>query len=256
MGGTPISALAIVCFPEKGDTEVLGQILAGGLSKMMEAKCTVVGGHSVRDPEIKFGYAATGTLHPKKVLTNAAAQAGDVLILTKPIGTGGISTAIQKRQAKPKCIEAAPRAMTDLNSVAAGIAVSGNFQVHAATDITGFGLIGHLREVALGSNVSVCLRAASVAVLAGAVDCIQAGFIPGGLKSNREFAECNVSYAPDVPEELKTILYDPQTAGGLLFSVAQPDAAGLLSALQAAGLPAFRGGGVLAAAAPPLRVEI
>ncbi len=256
MGGTPISALAIVCFPEKGDTEVLGQILAGGLSKMMEAKCTVVGGHSVRDPEIKFGYAVTGTIHPKKVLTNAAAQAGDVLILTKPIGTGVISTAIKKGQAKPDWIEAATRAMTTLNSVAAGIAVSGNFQVHAATDITGFGLIGHLREVALGSNVSVCLRAASVAVLAGAVDCIQAGFIPGGLKSNREFAECNVSYAPDVPEELKTILYDPQTAGGLLFSVAQPDAAGLLSALQAAGVPAVRVGEVLATAEPLIRVEI
>src|SRR5258708_29664805 len=130
------------------------------------------------------------------------------------------------------------------------------WEANGVGESIGFGVMGNLREVGLGSIVRVCLRAASVAVLAGAVDCIQAGFIPGGLKSNREFAECNVSYAPDVPEELKTILYDPQTAGGLLFSVAQPDAAGLLSALQAAGLPAFRGGGVLAAAAPPLRVEI
>jgi selenide,water dikinase len=246
MGGTPISALAIVCFPEKGDIEVLGQILAGGLSKMMEAKCTVVGGHSVRDPEIKFGYAVTGTIHPKKVLTNAAAQAGDVLILTKPLGTGVISTAIKKGQAKPEWIEAATRAMTTLNSAAAGIAVSGDFQVHAATDITGFGLIGHLREVALGSNVSIRLRAGSVPVLAGAMECIQAGFIPGGLKANREFAECNVAYDAGVSEERKTILYDPQTAGGLLLSVAQADAPKLHATLEAAGVPAAIVGDVLA----------
>jgi selenide,water dikinase len=255
MGGTPISALAIVCFPEKGDIEVLGQILAGGLSKMMEAKCTVIGGHSVRDPEIKFGYAVTGTINPKKVLTNAAAQAGDVLILTKPIGTGVISTAIKKGQAKPEWIEAATRAMTTLNSVAVGIAVSGNIQVHAATDITGFGLIGHLREVAAGSGVSIRLRASRVPLLDGAIECVLAGLVPGGLKANREFAECNVSYAPDVPEELKAILYDPQTAGGLLFSVAQPDAARLLSALQAAGVPAVMVGEVLPAAQPLMHVD-
>jgi selenide, water dikinase len=246
MGGKPISSLAIVCFPEKGDIEVLGQILAGGLSKMMEAGCTVIGGHSVRDPEIKFGYSVTGTIHPEKILANCGAQAGDVLILTKPLGTGVISTAIKKGQAKPEWIEAATRAMTTLNSVAAGIAVNGNFQIHAATDVTGFGLIGHLREVALGSGVSVRLQASRVPLLDGAMECIRDGFIPGGLKTNREFAECNVSYAPDVPEESKTILYDPQTAGGLLFSVAQPDAERLLSALQAAGVPAVRVGEICA----------
>jgi selenide,water dikinase len=255
MGGTPLSSLAIVCFPEKGDTAVLEQILAGGLSKMMEARCTVIGGHSVRDPEIKFGYAVTGTIHPGRVLANAGARAGDALILTKPLGTGVISTAIKRGQAKPAWIESATRAMTTLNSTAAAIATRDNFQVHAATDITGFGLIGHLREVALGSEVSIRVRAASVPLLEGAIECIQAGFIPGGLKANREFAECVVAYGPAVPEELKTILYDPQTAGGLLLSVAQPDAQRLYSELKAAGLPAAIIGEVLAQTKPMIQVE-
>ena len=254
MGGKPISALAIVCFPEKGDIEVLQQILAGGLAKMMEAHCTVIGGHSVRDPEIKFGYAVTGTIHPGRVLANAGARAGDTLILTKPIGTGVISTAIKKGEAKPAWIEAATRAMTTLNSTAAEVATGGGFQVHACTDITGFGLIGHLREVAAGSGVSIRLKASSVPLLEGAMECIHAGLIPGGLKANREFAECAVSYEPGVPEELKAILYDPQTAGGLLFSVAQPDAEKLLAALKAAGLPAVIIGEVVAERKPLLQV--
>jgi len=254
MGGRPISALAIVCFPDQGDITILEQILAGGLAKMMEARCTVIGGHSVRDPEIKFGYAVTGVIHPGRVLANAAARVGDTLILTKPIGTGVISTAIKKGAAQSAWIEAATRAMTTLNSTAAEIATNG-FQVHAATDITGFGLIGHLREVAAGSGVSIRLRAASVPLLEGAMECIHAGFIPGGLKANREFAECAVSYAPGIPEELKTILYDPQTAGGLLLSVAQPDAPRLLAALQGAGLPAAVIGEVVAKAEPLIEVS-
>jgi selenide,water dikinase len=255
MGGRPISALAIVCFPEKGDISILEQILAGGLAKMMEARCTVIGGHSVRDPEIKFGYAVTGTIHPRRVLANAGAQVGDTLILTKPIGTGVISTAIKRGEARPAWIEAATRAMTTLNSAAAEIATGGGFLVHAATDITGFGLIGHLREVAAGSGVSIRLKAASVPLLEGAMECIHAGFIPGGLKANREFAECNVGYAADVPEELRAALYDPQTAGGLLLSVAQPDAATLLAALRAAKLPAAAIGEVVAPTKPMIEVS-
>jgi selenide,water dikinase len=255
MGGKPISALAIVCFPDQGDISILGQILAGGLAKMMEARCTVIGGHSVRDPEIKFGYAVTGLVHPGRVLANAAARVGDALILTKPIGTGVISTAIKKGAAKTAWIEAATRAMTTLNSTAAEIATDNGFHVHAATDITGFGLIGHLREVAAGSGVSIRLRAASVPLLEGAMECIHAGFIPGGLKANREFAECAVGYGPGIPEALKAILYDPQTAGGLLLSVAQPDAQKLLAALQAAGLPAVTIGEVVAPTKPMIEVS-
>ncbi len=165
MGGRPLSSLALVCFPDNGDLSILEQILAGGLSKMMEAGCTVVGGHSVRDPEIKFGYAVTGTVHPDRVLANATAREGDRLILTKALGTGVISTAIKLGKASQSWIDAAVKSMTTLNAKAAEVATSGPFAVHAATDITGFGLIGHAREVALGSGVSLRIKSANVPLL-------------------------------------------------------------------------------------------
>jgi selenide,water dikinase len=281
MGGRPLTALALVCFPEKADLEILEQILAGGLSKMIEAGCTIIGGHSIRDEEIKFGYSVTGVIDPGRVLKNGGAQAGDRLLLTKSLGTGVISTAIKKGLAKQSWIEAAVTSMTTLNKTAAeiittnrvGTAVHASpakqssatndrrpflacpepsegtndgFSVHALTDITGFGLIGHLREMLLASdNVSVRLHAHSVPLLEGALDCIRAGHIPAGLKANREFAECVVQYASDIPEEIKTILFDPQTAGGLLVS-APPEAAGnLIRALANAGVPAAEIGEVL-----------
>ena len=254
MGGRPLSALAIVCFPEKGDITILEQILAGGLSKMMEAQCTVVGGHSVRDPEIKFGYAVTGMIHPDCVLTNSAAMVLDALILTKPLGTGVISTAIKRGAAKPAWIDAATQSMTTLNAKASAIAGSGKFRVHSATDITGFGLIGHAREMALGSRVSLRLHAAALPLLEGAMECIEAGHVPGGLKSNREFAECLVGYGEDVPEEIKTIMFDPQTAGGLLLSVAREHAEPLLQELLASGVPAVEIGEVLPQGKPLIQV--
>ena len=255
MGGRPLSALAIVCFPEKEDTAILEQMLAGGLSKMVEANCTVIGGHSVRDPEIKLGYAITGTIHPDRVLTNSNALILDALILTKPLGTGVISTAIKKGEAEPAWIESATRAMTTLNRAAADVATSGRFHVHAATDVTGFGLIGHAREMALGSRASVHIYSSSVPVLEGALDCARAGYIPGGLKANREFAECVVGYEPGIPEEIKTILFDPQTAGGLLLSVARQDAAPMLEALNAVGVQAAEVGEILPEAKPLIRVS-
>jgi len=255
MGGQPLSALAIVCFPEKDDPAILEQILSGGLSKMMEANCTVIGGHSVRDPEIKFGYAVTGTIHPDHVLTNSNAQILDALILTKPLGTGVISTAIKKGEAEPAWIESATHAMTTLNRLAADIAASGKFRVHSATDITGFGLIGHAREMALGSGVSAHIYSVGIPLLAGALDCVRAGYIPGGLKANREFAECVVAYDAGIPEEMKTILFDPQTAGGLLLSVAREDAAPILAALKAAGVPAAEIGQILPQGKPLIRVS-
>ena len=255
MGGRPISALAVVCFPEKEDTGILEQILSGGLAKMMEANCTVIGGHSVRDPEIKFGYAVTGLIHPDRVLTNASAQLLDALILTKPLGTGVISTAIKKGEAEPHWIDGATRAMTTLNRTAAEIATNGKFHVHSATDITGFGLIGHAREMALGSYTSVHIYSAKVPFLEGAVDCVRAGYIPGGLKANREFAECMVGYEPGIPEETKTLLFDPQTAGGLLLSVAREDAGPLVEALKAAGVPAVEVGEILPQIKPLIRVS-
>jgi selenide, water dikinase len=280
MGGRPLTSLALVCFPEKGDLTLLEQILAGGLSKMMEANCTVIGGHSIRDDEMKFGYSVTGTIHPQKVLTNAGARAGDHLLLTKALGTGVISTAIKKENAKPAWIDAAVASMTTLNQTAAEVITgtlgtdswsvatratstgnqlptpSGHFSVHALTDITGFGLIGHARELALASNVSVRIHASRVPVLDGAFECIRAGLIPGGLKANRDFAECMVGYEKGVPEEVKTLLFDPQTAGGLLISVGAEDAGDLARALQSAGVPGQHIGEVLPPGKPLIAVTI
>jgi selenide,water dikinase len=254
MGGRPLSALAIVCFPDKGDLDVLQQILAGGLSKMMEAGCTVIGGHSVRDPEIKFGYSVTGMIDPQHVWANSNAQMLDSLILTKGLGTGVISTAIKQGKARQPWIDAATKSMTTLNARAAEVAASGKFTVHAATDVTGFGLIGHAREMAAGSGVSLRIDSAKVPLLEGALDCVRAGFIPGGLKNNREFAECLVGYEANVPEEIRTILFDPQTAGGLLLSVARSDADSLLAALNNAGVPAVEIGEVLPHGKPLIEV--
>ena len=254
MGGRPLNALAMVCFPEKGDLAILEQILAGGLSKMMEAGCTVIGGHSVRDPEIKFGYAVTGTVRPDRVLANSGAQVLDALILTKALGTGVISTAIKKGKANPAWIEGAVRSMTTLNASAAEVAQRESFTVHAATDITGFGLIGHARELALASGVTIRINSAKVPLLPGAMDCVRAGFIPGGLTANREFAECHVHFEQHVPEEMRTILFDPQTAGGLLLAVAQQDAKKMLTALEGTGLQAVEIGTVLPQSKPLIQV--
>jgi selenide,water dikinase len=252
MGGRPLSALALVCFPDKADVGILEQILAGGLSKMIEASCTVVGGHSIRDPELKFGYAVTGTIHPRHVLTNGGAKPGDALLLTKPLGTGVISTAIKGGKAAPEWIEAATRSMTTLNRSAAEAALP--HAVHGMTDVTGFGLIGHARELALASDVALIIRASEVPLLSGALECIRAGMIPGGLKANRDFAECVVEYAQTVPEELRTILFDPQTAGGLLIAVAATEAAELVAQLRGCQLEARRIGEVLPARKPLISV--
>jgi selenide,water dikinase len=280
MGGRPLTSLALVCFPEKGDLAILERILAGGLSKMMEASCTVIGGHSIRDDETKFGYSVTGVIDPQRVLTNGGAKAGDRLLFTKSLGTGVISTAIKKGTAKPSWIDAAVKAMTTLNKTAAEVITAhvgadalvrpaerssgpddrrlttdDRFLVHALTDITGFGLIGHAREMALASEVSLRFHAGRVPLLDGALECVRAGNIPGGLKANREFAECLVGYEGAIPDDLKTLLFDPQTAGGLLISVADEDANELSRALNAAGVPAVEIGEVLPPAKPLITVR-
>ncbi len=282
MGGRPVTALAHVCFPEKGDLEILERILAGGLSKMIEAECVVIGGHSIRDEEMKFGYSVTGLVNPKEIFKNGGAQPGDRLLFTKALGTGTIATAIKKGVAKQPWIDAAVSSMTTLNKTAAevitrfhgGTGVPARpeervphpsrfskggssaddqrpitddaFPVHALTDVTGFGLIGHAREMALASeNVTLHFYASRIPMLDGALECIREGHISGGLKANREFAECVVEYEYGIPEELKTILFDPQTAGGLLISVASDSADELKHALIAAGVPVAEIGEVL-----------
>ena len=289
MGGRPITALALVCFPDKTDLEILERILAGGLSKMIEAGCTVIGGHSIRDEETKFGYSVTGLIHPKKIYANQGAKPGDKLILTKALGTGVISTAIKKGKAEQAWIDGAIASMTTLNKKAAEVIANPSTHVataasaverakrapsktspsahkandhrpttndrppiHALTDITGFGLIGHAREILLASDVSIHLHANKIPLLDGALACIRANYIPGGLTNNRNFAECLVEYDSAVPEDLRTILYDPQTAGGLLIST--PAADELTQALQAAGVPAAQIGEVLPNQKPRIRI--
>lgn len=245
MGGKPVSALALVCFPPKGNLEILEQIMRGGLAKMTEAQCTVVGGHSVRDEEMKFGYAVTGVIDPAQVRTNARALPGDELILTKPIGTGVITTALKQGKAEDAWVDGAIRSMTTLNSTAGAIATA-CAGVHAMTDITGFGLMGHGREMATGSDVTLVIEAAAVPRIEGAMEAIRREAIPGGLISNREFAECMVAEAEGsyVDEDLRKLMYDPQTSGGLLISVAAADAAGLLGSLRSAGVPGVKIGNV------------
>src|ERR1700723_1101911 len=254
MGGRPLTSLALVCFPEKADLEILERILAGGLAKMIEAGCTVIGGHSIRDEETKFGYAVTGLVHPKKILANSGAQPGDALILTKALGTGVISTAIKNSKAQKAWIDAAVQSMTTLKKPAAELIGSREYRIHAMTDVTGFGLIGHAREMALASNVGLRLFSKDIPILPGAMQCIRAGQIPGGLKANREFAECVVGYESGVSDELKTLLFDPQTAGGLLLSVAESDSEELVVEMQSAGIPARAIGKITESEKPLIRI--
>ena len=259
MGGRPLTALALVCFPEKADLDILERILAGGLSKMMEAKCTVVGGHSIRDEETKFGYSVTGLIHPSQVLTNAGAKPGDRLLLTKALGTGVISTAIKKGVAKQSWIDAAVASMTMLNKTAAEIVINRQrsaTDVNAMTDVTGFGLIGHAREMALASSVALHLYASRIPMLEGALDCVRAGHIPGGLNANRDFAECVVEYEDGIPDDLKTLLFDPQTAGGLLISIAPEKSLDLIQALNSVGVTAVEVGEVRPASKPVIFVAV
>ena len=242
MGGKPLSALSIVAYPAKGDLETLEQILQGGFAKMQEAGCAVLGGHSVADDEIKFGYAVTGTIDPSRVLTNSGARPGDALILTKRLGTGVIGTAIKRGKASEESIAAAVDSMRTLNRRACEIMVAFSDEhpgaVHSVTDITGFGLIGHAREMALGSQVTIEIDSKRVEPLPGALEAIRNAHVPGGLNNNREFASCAVSLAANIPPEIETLLYDPQTSGGLLISLLAAHAPALESALRAAGIPA------------------
>jgi selenide,water dikinase len=222
MGGRPISALSIVAYPSKGDVGDLEQILKGGAEKMHEAGCSIVGGHSVADDEIKFGYAVTGTVHPERVKANAHARAGDALVFTKRLGTGVIATALKRGIAAEEHVNEAIRSMLTLNRRACKEML--RFDVHGCTDVTGFGLIGHAREMALASSVTLEIEADRVQFLPGALDYARAGAVPGGLNNNREFASCVVEAVRELPREREDLLYDPQTSGGLLITLPPADA--------------------------------
>jgi selenide,water dikinase len=218
MGGQPLTALSILAWPQTGDIDDLEQILKGGAEKIHEAGCVVLGGHSITDPEIKFGYAITGTVHPDRVKTNAGARAGDVLLLTKKIGTGVISTALKRSLADPAHVDASIASMLTLNRSAA--TAMARLEVHAVTDVTGFGLLGHAREMAVASGVTLEIDSTRVQYLDGAIEYAKAGAIPGGLRNNREFVVSCVEGG----SEFEDLLYDPQTSGGLLISLPESDA--------------------------------
>ena len=227
MGGRPISALSILAWPPARDISNLEEILKGGAEKMREAGCSILGGHSVADDEIKFGYAVTGLVHPDRVKANSGAQPGDTLVLTKPLGTGVISTALKRGTATPWHVAASIKSMLTLNRQACEEMLASD--AHGCTDVTGFGLIGHAREMALASNVTLEIDARLVRFLPGALEYAHQGALPGGLKNNRELAfsaveKCNTF---SVSRETEDLLYDPQTSGGLLISLTQ--ASGLSS---------------------------
>ncbi len=225
MGGKPLSALSIVAYPGNRDLEDLEQILKGGADKIHEADCVVIGGHSIHDEEIKFGYAVTGVVHPDRVRTNAGARAGDALVFTKKIGTGVVSTALKRGIAREEDVRASIESMLALNRCACEWMLE--WDVHACTDITGFGLIGHAREMAVASGVTLEIDVDRVRFLPGAVEYARQGAIAGGLKNNRAFASCDVEQAREIAEEIVNLLYDPQTSGGLLLSLPEGDAADL-----------------------------
>jgi selenide, water dikinase len=246
MGGRPLTALAIAGFPKDIDPEILRSVFMGGLEKLREAEVVLLGGHTVQDTEIKFGYAVTGQVDPGRVLANAGARPGDVLLLTKAIGTGVISTALKFGRASAAAIEAATRSMITLNRAAAAALESLPADaVHACTDITGFGLIGHASEVAAASGCSIEIDSISVPFLEGARQLV-AGNSPGGAKTNREHFGPGVQVLGDVDPSLIDLLYDPQTSGGLLLAVPSPQADTVASALSASGAPAARIGTVIA----------
>jgi selenide,water dikinase len=244
MGGRPLTALSILAWPGSGDIEILEQILKGGADKIHEAGCVILGGHSVNDPEIKFGYAITGTVHPDRVKKNTGARPGDVLMFTKKIGTGVISTALKRGIAKDEHVDGAIAQMLTLNRAAA-IAIE-NLDVHGLTDVTGFGLLGHAREMALGSHVTLEIDSSAVRFLDGAVEYAEAGAFSGGLGNNREFvASCVEGSSP-----FDDLLYDPQTSGGLLIALPERDAEELERTFPAA----YRIGRVLDRQTKPLRI--
>ncbi len=226
MGGHPVTALSLVVFPGKGDIADLEAILKGGADKIHEADCVILGGHSISEDEIKFGYAVTGLVDPQHIWTNAGAQAGDVLVFTKRIGTGVISTALKQEIVKWPDMESSIQQMLTLNRAAAEALARLN--VHGCTDVTGFGLLGHAREMALASNVTLEISASSVRFLPGAIEYSKLGAHSGGLKNNRDFVEACVSMPSEIPEEVRALLYDPQTSGGLLVSLDEDDAKKLL----------------------------
>jgi selenide,water dikinase len=252
MGGRPLTALAIAGFPKEADRSVLRSIFEGGLAKLQEAGVALLGGHTVQDSEIKFGYAVTGEVHPSRVLANAGARPEDMLILTKPIGTGVISTALKFGRAPQRAVDAAIASMLRLNGPASeALTALPAGVVHACTDITGFGLVGHASEMAAASGCTLEITVANVPIIPGAREMVE-GNIPGGGRTNAQYFGSGVSFGAEVALDLVQLLHDPQTSGGLLISIHPQHAAVACTAISAAGSEAH----VIGRAVAPTGVAI
>ncbi len=235
MGGDPKTALNIVCFPKgKMDIEILRDILRGGADKVKESGAVVIGGHSIIDEEIKFGMAVTGVIHPDKIFRNVGAQNGDALILTKPLGTGIITTALKKDKASKESLDSAVRAMTTLNAAASR--VMREFPVHACSDITGFGILGHALGMTNDRSITLVIESAKLPVLDGAERLAEQGYLTGGCTRNRDYLSDKMSIDKSVRAGMVEVALDPQTSGGLLIAVAKSHARELIAALHAAGV--------------------
>ena len=235
MGGVPKTAMNLVAFPIKDmDISVLRQIIQGGLDKMKEAGVVLVGGHSVEDKELKYGLSVTGFIHPDRILTKKNLKTGDRLILTKPLGTGIINTAIKGGLASKEITDTVTRLMATLNKDAAEI--MSNYPVHACTDITGFGLLGHIAEMIIDTGFSIKLTSKTIPIIPETLEYAGMGLVPAGTYKNREFRECMVDFAPSVDRLVQDVLFDPQTSGGLLISVDRESADELLEKLKEKGM--------------------
>ena len=230
MGARPTHAMNLLCYPNCLSPDEVGQILAGGYAKVAEAGAVIAGGHSIRDNEPKYGLCVSGVLHPDHILRNTGAQAGDKLILTKPLGSGVLNTAVKGELIDPEQLAPAIKVMTTLNKEAAEIAAG--FSIHACTDVTGFGLLGHAFEMVDGSGLGLRLEASRLPLIEGASDLAEMGIIPAGAYNNRDYLQNRVRIGADVPLALADLCFDPQTSGGLLFAVASEQAEDLLDALR------------------------
>jgi len=235
MGGEPVTAMNIVCFPKgKIDMSVLAKILKGGADKVREAGAVIIGGHSIIDPEIKYGMAVTGVIHPDKVLRNVGVQEGDALILTKALGTGIIATALKKGKAPKESVDEATESMLTLNKSAS--TVLKKYPVHACSDITGYGILGHALEMAVGSGVTLIVQSNKLPGLHDAMRLAEKGYLTGGCKRNREYLKDKISIDPSIRKGLVEVALDPQTSGGLLIALPERYAAKLVADLQANGV--------------------
>jgi len=252
MGGKPITALSVVGFPEGADLTILREMIRGGAETLRRAGVVLLGGHSVRDREIKFGFAVTGHLHPKRVITNRGARKGDLLVLTKPLGTGVLATALKRRLLDDATLRVITRQMTTLNRDAAEAMQAA--RASAATDVTGFGLLGHALNIARGSRVTIRVWSGAVPILPGVLDFAARGVVPGGLSANAAYVEPETRYDDAVPAPVRAALADPQTSGGLLIAAAPPRVKDLMARLARARVKAAVIGEVLARGPRPLEV--